>query len=44
MGCTDAWVGTERDNEPALALYRKLMTADDTEEAMSIFTYDLEER
>jgi ribosomal protein S18 acetylase RimI-like enzyme len=44
MGCSDAWVGTERENAPALALYRKLMTADDTEEAMSVFTYDLEDR
>lgn len=44
MGCADAWVGTELSNGPALALYRKLMTADDTEEAMSVFTYDLEGR
>jgi aminoglycoside 6'-N-acetyltransferase I len=44
MGCTDAWLGTEHSNAPALALYRKLMTADDTEEAMSVFTYDLEGR
>lgn len=44
MGCTDAWVGTERSNGPALALYRKLMTAGDTEEVMSIFTYALQNR
>lgn len=42
MGCSDAWIGTERDNVPALALYRKLMAGKDVEEAMSIFTYELE--
>lgn len=41
MGCPDAWLGTEHDNAPALALYRKVMNGEDTEEAMSIFTYDL---
>lgn len=41
MGCPDAWLGTEHVNAPALALYRKLMTGGDTEEAMSVFTYDL---
>ncbi len=41
MGCEAAWLGTERDNEPALALYRKVMAGDDTEEPMSIFTYDV---
>lgn len=44
MGCTDAWVGTEQSNGAALALYRKQMSADDTEEVMSVFTYDLEDR
>jgi ribosomal protein S18 acetylase RimI-like enzyme len=44
MGCKQAWLGTEHVNAPALALYRKLMTKDDTEEAMSVFTYDLESR
>lgn len=44
MGCSDAWVGTEQSNGPALALYRRLMTAGDTEEAMSVFTYNLEDR
>jgi ribosomal protein S18 acetylase RimI-like enzyme len=41
MGCPDAWLGTEHDNAPALALYRKIMRGADTEESMSIFTYDL---
>lgn len=41
MGCPVAWLGTEHLNAPALALYRKLMTGGDTEEAMSVFTYDL---
>ena len=42
MGCPNAWLGTEEVNTPALALYRKVMTGEDTEEAMSIFTYELE--
>lgn len=42
MGCEMAWLGTEHDNGPALALYRRLLTADDSEEPMSVFTYDLE--
>jgi ribosomal protein S18 acetylase RimI-like enzyme len=41
MGAEIAWVGTERENHPALALYRRLMGPDDSEEVMSIFTYDL---
>jgi ribosomal protein S18 acetylase RimI-like enzyme len=41
MGCADAWLGTEHVNGPALALYRKVMTGGDTEEAMSVFTYTL---
>lgn len=44
MGCAEAWVGTENVNAPALALYRKLMTEDDTAEPMWVFTYDLEGR
>ena len=44
MGCPDAWLGTEHINAPALALYRKIMRKGDTEEDMSIFTYELEER
>ena len=41
MGCPDAWLGTEHTNTEALALYRKVMRGGDTEESMSIFTYDL---
>jgi aminoglycoside 6'-N-acetyltransferase I len=44
MGCSDAWLGTEHDNTAALALYRKVMAGEDTEESMSIFTYDLSSR
>jgi ribosomal protein S18 acetylase RimI-like enzyme len=44
MGCAEAWLGTEQTNGPALALYRKLMTGGDTEEAMSVFTYELKGR
>lgn len=44
MGCAEAWVGTENVNGPALSLYRKLMTEDDTAEPMWVFTYDLEDR
>ncbi len=44
MGCQVAWLGTEHVNAPALALYRKLMGAGDTEEPMSVFTYDLTKR
>jgi hypothetical protein len=43
MGCSDAWLGTEHVNAPALALYRKVMSGEDTEEAMSVFTYELGE-
>jgi ribosomal protein S18 acetylase RimI-like enzyme len=41
MGCEDAWLGTEHVNAPALALYRKVLTGDDTEEDMSVFTFAL---
>ena len=44
MGCAAAWVGTEHVNGPALALYRRLLGEGDTEEAMSVFTYDLANR
>lgn len=44
MGCTEAWVGTENTNGPALALYRKLLTDDDDAEPMWVFTYDLAKR
>jgi aminoglycoside 6'-N-acetyltransferase I len=42
MGCPDAWLGTEHGNAPALALYRKVLTGKDSEEAMSVFTYELD--
>lgn len=42
MGCPDAWLGTEHVNGPALALYRKVMAGEDTEEPMSVFTYELD--
>ena len=35
-------VDHEHVNAPALALYRKIMRGEDTEEAMSVFTYELE--
>lgn len=41
MGCKEAWLGTEHVNAPALALYRKVLSGEDSEEAMSIFTYEL---
>lgn len=44
MGCPDAWLGTEHVNGPALALYRKIMRGEDTEEPMSVFTYELASR
>lgn len=44
IGCSDAWLGTEHTNGPALGLYRKLMVEGDTEEDMSIFTYELKAR
>jgi aminoglycoside 6'-N-acetyltransferase I len=44
MGCAEAWLGTEHDNAAALGLYRKLMTGTDAEEAMSVFTYELQDR
>lgn len=44
MGCSEAWLGTEQDNAPALGIYRKLLTTEDTEETAVIFTYDLDGR
>jgi ribosomal protein S18 acetylase RimI-like enzyme len=44
MGCPCAWLGTEHVNGPALALYRKIMRGKDSEESMSVFTYDLKNR
>jgi ribosomal protein S18 acetylase RimI-like enzyme len=40
-GCSEAWVGTETANAPALALYRSIMTEGDKEEPMVVFTYRL---
>ena len=42
MGCAQTWLGTEHVNAPALALYRKVLTGKDTEEAMSVFTFELD--
>lgn len=44
MGCSEAWLGTEQDNAPALGIYRKLLMTEDTEETAVIFTYDLDGR
>ncbi len=38
LGCTEAWVGTELENEAALALYRA--TSPTLEERVVIFTYE----
>ena len=39
-GCEEAWLGTETDNHPALALYRGLDFGE--ESLMTLFTYDTE--
>lgn len=44
MGCGEAWLGTEHTNIPALGLYRKIMIEGDSEEAMSVFTFELGDR
>ena len=44
MGCKEAWLGTETDNEAALAVYRKLLGAADSSEPMWVFTYELSRR
>jgi len=44
MGCKEAWLGTEHVNKPALGLYRSLMSEEDSEEEMSVFTYKLDKR
>ena len=40
LGCTDAWLGTERDNTAARRLYESF---DSDEEAMIYYTFDLED-
>jgi len=39
LGCEEAWLGTESDNAPALALYRSL---NGEEDAGAYFTWDTE--
>jgi len=43
LGCVEAWVATEVDNAPALALYRATGGREDEAHAV-VFTYDLRER
>ncbi len=38
-GCTEAWLGTETDNEPAKALYRRFRPKED--ETIQYFLFDL---
>lgn len=39
FGCTEAWLGTETDNEPAKALYRRYRPTED--ETIQYFLFDL---
>ena len=39
LGCTEAWLGTETDNEPAKALYRRYRPKED--ETIQYFLFDL---
>lgn len=39
LGCTEAWLGTETDNEPAKALYRRYRPVED--ETIQYFLFDL---
>jgi len=39
VGCAEAWLGTEADNEPAKALYRRLEPKQD--ETIQYFVFDL---
>ena len=39
FGCTEAWLGTETDNEPAKALYRKYRPTED--EVIQYFLFEL---
>ena len=39
LGCEEAWLGTETDNEPAKALYRRYKPAEDN--VIQYFLFDL---
>jgi aminoglycoside 6'-N-acetyltransferase I len=39
LGCEEAWLGTETDNEPAKALYRRYLPKED--EVIQYFVFDL---
>ena len=39
LGCTEAWLGTETDNEPAKALYRRYRPVED--ETIQYFLFEL---
>jgi len=39
LGCEEAWLGTETDNEPAKALYRRYRPTED--EVIQYFLFDL---
>lgn len=39
LGCAEAWLGTEMDNEPAKALYRRYRPAED--EVIQYFLFNL---
>lgn len=39
LGCAEAWLGTETDNEPAKALYRRYRPAED--ETIQYFLFNL---
>ena len=39
LGCTEAWLGTETDNEPAKALYRRYEPTED--EVIQYFLFNL---
>jgi ribosomal protein S18 acetylase RimI-like enzyme len=39
LGCAEAWLGTETDNEPAKALYRRYRPSED--ETIQYFLFDL---
>ncbi len=40
LGCTEAWVATEEDNDPARALYRAL-SGEESEDKAVVYTFDL---